>query len=92
MTFLPAEITVSIDGRTTLFEAANQAGLPVGSSCQAEGICAHCGLRILSGLENLSTESPLEKRVKTANRVDPLLRLSCLVRIRGPVTVTADYW
>lgn len=92
VTFLPAEMTVTADGRMTLLEAADRAGLPVGSACQAEGICGRCGLRILSGAGNLSRESPLEQRVKRDNRVDPALRLSCLARVRGPVTVTADYW
>jgi ferredoxin len=92
VTFLPAGIVVPVDGSETLFEAAGRADLPVGSACRAEGICGRCGLRILSGAENLSRESPLEQRVKRANRIDPALRLSCLARIRGPVTVTADYW
>ena len=92
VTFLPADTTVETDGKMTLFQAAQQADLPVGSACDAEGICGRCGLRILSGAANLSTESPLERRVKDANRIDPALRLSCLARVRGPVTVTADYW
>ncbi len=92
VTFLPAEITVSVEGRMTLLEAADHAGLPVGSACQAEGICGRCGLRILSGADGLSREGPLERRVKRANRIDPALRLSCLARVRGSVIVTADYW
>ena len=92
LTFQPSGITVSVDRQTTLFEAAQQAGLPVGSACQAEGICGRCGLRILSGAALLSVESELEKRVKSDNRIEPELRLSCLIRSRGPVTVTTDYW
>ena len=92
VTFLPAGITVSVDGRTTLLEAADRVDLPVGQSCRAEGICGRCGLRILAGAENLSREQPPEAQVKVANRVESELRLSCQARIQGPVTATADYW
>ena len=90
VTFLPAGITTAASG--TLLEAARAVDLPVGSACQAEGICGRCGLRVLDGAHNLSREGPLEQRVKSANRIDPALRLSCLARVKGPVTVTADYW
>ena len=75
-----------------LYAAARRAGLPVGSSCDLEGICARCGLRILAGTKNLSPESERERATKEANRVPPDQRLSCLARIRGPVTATATYW
>lgn len=92
VTFLPAGVSVSVDGPATLLQAADQADMPVGRSCRAEGICGRCGLRILSGAENVSRETPLEAKVKAANRVEPGLRLSCQARIEGPVTATADYW
>jgi 2Fe-2S ferredoxin len=92
VTFLPAAITVSVDGKTTLLQAAQKAKLPVGQSCRAEGICGRCGLRVVSGAENLSGEQPQEARVKSANRVEAGMRLSCQARVQGPVTATADYW
>ena len=92
VTFLPAGITVSVPAQTSLLDAAERAALPVGQSCRAEGICGRCGLRILSGADNLSAEAPREARVKAANRVDSALRLSCQAGVHGPVTATADYW
>ncbi len=78
---------------TSLFAAAREAGLPVGTACEAEGICGRCGLRPLAGREHLSPETPAEKRVKQDNDVDPGLRLSCVTRVlSGPLVITADYW
>ena len=92
VTFLPAGVSVLVDGPATLLQAADRANVPVGRSCRAEGICGRCGLRILSGAENLSCETPQEAKVKAANRLESGLRLSCQARIQGPVTATADYW
>lgn len=75
----------------SLFEVARGQGLPVGTSCRAEGICGRCGLRVLEG-EGLTPEGPDEARVKAANGVDPALRLSCVARVLGDLVVTADYW
>lgn len=92
MRFEPSGIEVPARPGEMLYAAARRADLPVGRSCQLEGICGRCGLRILRGEENLSPETPSEARAKAANRVDGALRLSCVARVRGPVTVTADYW
>ena len=90
--FEPSGVEVLARRGEMLYTAARRADLPVGRACQLEGICARCGLRILHGARNLSEETDGEKRVKAANRIDPALRLSCVARIRGPITATADYW
>ena len=88
--FLPSHISIDVEAGMTLFEAAIQAGLPVGSSCGADGTCGRCGLRLLSG--ELPDPTAREIKVARANRVDSGLRLSCMVAVTGDVTVTADYW
>ena len=88
--FAPSGREVHVDKGTTLFEAAQAAGLPVGSSCGADGTCGKCGLRILAG--PLADPSERELRVAQANRLDPALRLSCMVGVEDDLEVTADYW
>ena len=88
--FLPGGETVEIVRGTTLLDAALSAGLPVGNSCGADGTCGRCGLRLLSG--RLPPPSDREKSVATANRLDPGLRLSCMVEPETDIEVTADYW
>lgn len=88
--FAPSGTMTEVPTGTTLLDAAAAAGMPVGSSCGADGICGKCGLRVLSG--ELLAPSVREARVARANRVDEGLRLSCMVNLTEDLTVTADYW
>jgi ferredoxin len=88
--FMPSGIEVQVEDGTTLFEAAQLAELPVGSSCGADGTCGKCGLRLLSG--TLPSPTPRERKVTADNRTAPGLRLSCMVEVQSDVVVTADYW
>lgn len=88
--FVPADVTIEVSEGTTVFDAALAAGMPVGSSCGADGVCGKCGLRVLEG--HLPAPSQREIRVAKANRTDDGLRLSCMVPLKGNLTVTADYW
>ena len=88
--FVPSNIEVEVDGSTDLFDAIQSADLPIASSCGAQGACGKCGIRILSG--EVSEQTPREVRLKKANRVDPELRLSCLLYAKSDLIVTTDYW
>lgn len=65
------------------------AGVPVASSCMAEGICGKCRLRITG---NLSTAGKLERETLERNKIDSGLRLSCLISIESDLVVEASYW
>ena len=88
--FQPHNISVEIEHGTTLLDAAKMASLPVGNSCGAEGTCGRCGLRVVSG--SLPEPSAREVKIAKANRLDPGLRLSCMVKPSTDVEITADYW
>jgi ferredoxin len=88
--FMPSGIAVEVEDGTTLFEAAQLAELPVGSSCGADGTCGKCGLRLVSG--TLPSATPRERKVAADNRTAHGLRLSCMVEVQSDVVVTADYW
>jgi 2Fe-2S ferredoxin len=92
--FEPSGRQVRVPAGTSLLEAARRAGLPVASACGAGGICARCGLTILSvsGGPELAPESDSESRAKRANRVDPALRLACRIALAADLVVTAPYW
>ena len=90
--FQPSERRLRVPAGTTLLEAARSAGLPVASACGADGICARCGLQILSGADSISPESAGEARAKRSNRVDAELRLACRVPVEADLVVTAPYW
>jgi 2Fe-2S ferredoxin len=90
--FVPSEKRVCVAPGTPLLKAAQQAGLPIASSCSASGLCARCGVRVVEGCHSLSDETQSESEVKRANRMDPELRLACMATVSGDVTVTATYW
>jgi ferredoxin len=90
--FEPSGIRVSVEEDTLLLEAARSAGLPVASSCGANGVCSRCGLELLEGEELLAPESQRETEIKARNRIDPRLRLGCRTRVAANLRVTAPYW
>ncbi len=92
VTFQPSGKTVDVPAGTTLFEAAHQAGLPVASSCGAEGICGKCNMTILAGRENLSESKPIEPRLLSKERKPATDRISCQTKALGDCVVTTTYW
>ena len=90
--FLPSKHEVRVTRGANLLEVAREAGLTVASACGADGVCGRCGLEILEGLETLAEQSAREVLVKERNRIDPKLRLACMLRVEGDLVVTAPYW
>jgi len=90
--FEPSGIEITVATGSTLLEAARSASLPVASACDQQFTCGRCGMNILSGDQAVAAESKREAEIKRRNRIDPELRLSCVVRVRADMTVTAPYW
>jgi len=90
--FEPSGRRARVAPGTSLLEAARSAGLPVASSCGAEGICGRCGMEIIAGGEALAEPSPRELEIKRMNRIEPALRLSCRIALSSDLVVTAPYW
>jgi 2Fe-2S ferredoxin len=88
--FEPLGKQVAVPAGTSVLSAARLAGVPLGASCDGDGVCAACGVKVLAG--DPTREGPLERRSKAANGTDPTLRLACLLPVRGPLTVTTTYW
>lgn len=86
----PLGVVVEARPGETVFAALRRAGVPVGSACDAEGICGRCGLALLEG--RLTAPGPLERRVAADNRLSEGQRISCLARPLSDVTVRASYW
>lgn len=69
---------------------ANQ--VPVASSCQGDGICGKCKLRITKGAENLSAATDLEKILIEKYQLKKNERISCQAQVLGDVELDAGYW
>ena len=87
---LPADRVVQVARGTRLIDAIRSAGLPIARACGDDLICGLCGVQVLDG--TVPREKPVETRTKRRNRVRPELRLACALRVRGDLTLTADYW
>ncbi|AHI04773.1 hypothetical protein BDW_01315 [Bdellovibrio bacteriovorus W] len=92
VTFPKKNLTIEVPQGTSLKDAAHEAGLPVASSCNAEGVCAKCKLIVIHGKENLSSPSEREAFLLQRLKIPKDNRISCLTEIRGNVTVDASYW
>ena len=90
--FEPSNKSVVVPAGTSLLEAARRVGLPVASSCGADGVCGRCGLVILASDDRVADESAREREIKQRNRIDPQLRLSCRIAVETNLRVTAPYW
>ncbi len=90
--FLPSERTVSVPAGTSLLDAVRLAGLPIAMGCSGGGACGRCGLRVLTGPIDSPDDGRTESRVRARNRIDPDLRLACLLAVSADMTVTAPYW
>ena len=77
---------------TTVLSAANSAGIPLGQSCDGEGICGWCRVSVVGGMENLSAPTDLEETLRASLGFAPEERAACLARVRGDVVIKATYW
>ncbi len=92
VTFQPSGRSIEVEPGTSLYDAAQRAGLPVASSCSAEATCGKCNMRVIAGEQNISPRQPLEERLLKKEHKPPTDRISCLTRITGDCVVTTTYW
>jgi 2Fe-2S ferredoxin len=90
--FVKNKPDLNVPERSNLMRVLLEADLPVASSCDGEGVCAKCRLKIISGMENLSAPNDTELILKEQNSLSKDVRISCQVEVLGDVTVDASYW
>lgn len=78
VTFLPSNIITHAPEGTTVFNAANWAGLPIDSTCGGRGTCGKCKVRLVAGADGV-TES--DHKFLTDAQIAEGWRLSC----RAPI-------
>jgi uncharacterized 2Fe-2S/4Fe-4S cluster protein (DUF4445 family) len=80
VTYLPSGTVAHVPAGTTLFHAANWAGLPIESTCGGRGTCGKCKVRVVGD----DTEpTPADHRHLTAQEVAEGWRLSCQSEIHA---------
>lgn len=92
VTFMPSGKTIEVKPRTNLMQAIIDADLPIGRSCNAQGICTKCLVIVHEGAENLSAPNILERKLKEKEKFADNMRVSCQTKILGPITISTTYW
>lgn len=73
-------------------KALLQAGLPVASSCDGDGVCAKCKIIVVQGAENLSAQNDTELFLRETNNIPDHSRISCQTEVFGDIVIDAAYW
>ncbi|HUI64838.1 MAG TPA: 2Fe-2S iron-sulfur cluster-binding protein [Bacteroidota bacterium] len=90
--FAPLGRSKEIRAGATIIAAANQADVPIGQSCNGDGVCGWCRVRVLQGMHHLLPPTPLEVKLMNACGFAENERAACLAKVTGEVTVTTSYW
>ena len=92
VTFTPLKKSVDAKDNETLLDVARRAGVPLGNSCGAIGVCARCSVRVIAGQANLTAPTAIESQVALRRKLDADERLACQAVVCGDCEVTTTYW
>lgn len=92
ISFLKARPPIEVENGANLMKSLLEAGLPVASSCDGDGVCAKCRIQIIEGKENLSSEGDLESFLKEKHKIAKDFRISCQTVVNGDIKISASYW
>jgi uncharacterized 2Fe-2S/4Fe-4S cluster protein (DUF4445 family) len=87
ITFQPLGKEGLIDEQKTLQEAARELGITIESLCGGKHRCGKCKVIVENGRENLSLLEEDERKLLTSEEIAANYRLSCVVKVRGEVSV-----
>ena len=74
-----------------LFQVLRENKIPIAQSCLGDGICATCCLQIIPNI-NCTSPSKREQALKEANNIPSQIRISCLLRVLGDISISTTYW
>jgi uncharacterized 2Fe-2S/4Fe-4S cluster protein (DUF4445 family) len=80
ITFLPQNIVTHAPEGTTVFNAANWAGLPIDSTCGGRGTCGKCKVRLVLGADGVTDA---DHRFLSEADLAAGWRLSCRAAVHG---------
>ena len=83
---------ITVPDGSNLMRSLQSNGIPVASSCDGDGVCVKCRMKVVAGNENLSPETEFEKDLRDIHDIPNGERISCQTTVNGDVTVDASYW
>ncbi len=83
VTFEPSGVSVAVPAGTSVLEASRRAGMPLPATCGGRGTCGDCAVRVVSGYVEAATGA----EAASLRCAAPNVRLACMLRASGPLTV-----
>jgi uncharacterized 2Fe-2S/4Fe-4S cluster protein (DUF4445 family) len=83
ITFLPHNLITHAPAGTTLFNAANWAGLPIDSTCGGRGTCGKCKVRLMNGTAHELPTTEADQKFLSEAELHAGWRLSCRALLHG---------
>ena len=71
----------------TIYTLSEDEGFGLFGTCEGNGDCGLCAMTVISGAENISPVTEVERQILKKLVYPPGTRLSCQARIQGNVTV-----
>lgn len=84
--------TVQAEEHTSLLTASISNQINHLHECGGNGQCTTCRVRVVSGHDNLTEPTPIEKEFYERRRWDPAIRLACQSHITGDVEIERLLW
>lgn len=83
---------ILVSQKTNLMQILREQNIPVASSCNGDGICSKCKVKIISGMDNINTPTNLELDKFERKLITNEERLSCQIKVSGDIEIDTDYW
>ena len=90
--FIALNRSKDVKSGATILAAATQCRIPIGQSCDGDGICGWCRVTVVEGSEGLAPPGDLEKKLMREKGFAPNERAACLAKVKGDIAVTTTYW
>lgn len=90
--FLKNYPEIVVEPGANLMKTLLKAGLPVASSCNGDGVCSKCRIRVLEGLENLSHINTIEQNMRDRLKIAREFRIACQTEVLGDILIDTAYW
>ncbi|MBI5645562.1 MAG: (2Fe-2S)-binding protein [Ignavibacteriae bacterium] len=92
ITLLPFNVRLLAHEDETVFHTIRRHGYPIASSCDGDGVCDKCRLRIVAGADNVTAPNDTERRFMRERSFDDGERMACQIRCTGDISVRTTYW
>ncbi len=92
VTISPEQKTLDANPGETIYNVVRRNKLPLGSSCDGDGVCDKCRVTVLAGMQFLSPINDVEARLIREHGLGEDERVSCQTHILGDIVITTGYW